>query len=103
MAAYESGSRAERAAITIDGKGGRMKLRTLSESLGAVWVALFEALDPDQRARASRVLADALDDGAISDPLARCLVESIAEDAADLPPWHSLIVEPTLRDYATLN
>jgi hypothetical protein len=73
-----------------------MKLRTLSESLGAIWVALSDAMEPHQRATASRVLADALEDGAITDPLARCLIEAIAEDchewqpAPPIAPWHQI-------------
>jgi hypothetical protein len=72
-----------------------MKLRTLSEALGACWIAITESLDPDQRRRATAALAEQLDDGEPWDLEARCLIESIVEEdrAADfeparIPPWY---------------
>jgi hypothetical protein len=66
--------------------------RSITESIAAVWVALTEVLEPHQRWRAARVLADALDDDEFSDPLARCFVRSLVKDAAEnFEPavWHA--------------
>jgi hypothetical protein len=64
--------------------------RSITESIAAVWVALTEVLEPHQRWRAARVLAAALEDGELSDPLARCFVRSLVKDAAFEPAvWHS--------------
>jgi hypothetical protein len=74
-----------------------MKLRTLSEALGAVWIALTEAMEPHHRAKATAALAEQLDDGEPWDLEAKALVESIVEeDARDVEaaPWHHLLLLP---------
>jgi hypothetical protein len=64
--------------------------RSITESIAAVWVSLTSAMEPHQRWKATRVLADALDGDEFSDPLARAFVRSLVRDAeehfADAPP-----------------
>jgi hypothetical protein len=74
-----------------------MKLRTLSESIGAIWIALTDALEPHQRAKATAALAEQLDDGEPWDLEARCLIESVVEEdahvfepAPPIAPWHQI-------------
>jgi hypothetical protein len=47
------------------------------QSIAAVFVALADASGTLPKAR--QILADALDDGVISDPVARCIIEACAE------------------------
>jgi hypothetical protein len=69
----------------------RMKLRTLSESVGALWVALTRAMDPHQRCMAASILAEAVEAGDFDDLEAECLVRSLVDDAAEnFEGWHAM-------------
>jgi hypothetical protein len=75
-----------------------MKLSTLSQSLGSIWVAITTVLEPEQRRRALLILENALADDAVTDPYARIVVEALSEDTEGLPPapWagaRSLLLE----------
>jgi hypothetical protein len=72
-----------------------MKLRTLTSVAASIWIAITDSLDPEQRANAYRVLAETVDD--TLDPVARCVVEAILEDARPSAPvmspeWHASLV-----------
>jgi hypothetical protein len=58
-------------------------LRTLSESVGALWVALTRAMEPHQRMKAADILREALEAGDFEDLEARCLVRSLVDDAEE--------------------